>query len=246
MASRSKRFEEARTVIAVVKALRLAKKLYSYRELSAFTGVRAPTLSMYVSGRSMPSLETAKDILAGLLRLVDPRKRLAERLVETGGAVDTSSVLTEPLYLLMATIHFANLYRGRRVTRILVPEASGIPLATSLSLELEVPFTLARRYPYKPAQSHEARHVCSTSGPPFFCVERDSIGRTDSVLIVDDIVETGRTLRALREIVEDRKASIAGVATLVVIGEEWMHESGISHVDTLIMLRKPASRLPSM
>ncbi len=236
-----KRLAETRLVLATVKALRLAKRLYSYRELSRATGVPAPMLSRYVTGRSLPSPETATRILEGLERLADPRRALAERMAETGGLIDTSVVLTEPLYLLLATMHFARRYQGLGVTRILVPEASGIPLATSLALEMETPFTVARRAaPPLPRDS-----LCAGEGP-VFCVPGKTIGRTDRIIIVDDIVETGRTLRALCQLAEKAGARIVAVAALVVVGEEWSTVSGIPHVDALINLTKPASRLPSL
>ncbi len=237
---RGRRFEEASLVLSVAKALRLAKQRFTYRELSAATGVQAPLLSRYVTGRSLPSPETAARILEGLERLADPRRALAERMAETGGLVDTTVVLTDPLYLLLATLHFARRHRGRRVTRILVPEASGIPLATMLAEELETPLTLARRAP-----PQGGRGLCSRT-PPIFCVEPGSLGRSDRVLVVDDIVETGATLRALREIIEAAGATLAGVAALVAVGEEWREVSGVGEVDALITIRKKAGRLPSI
>lgn len=236
---RGRRLEEASLVLATVKALRLAKRLYSYRVLERVTGVQAPMLSRYVTGRSLPSPEKARRILEGLMRLADPRRALAERIAETGGVVDTAVVLTEPLYLAMATLYFAERFRGRGVTRILVPEASGIPLAASLGLELETGFIVARRQPH----GGPGGVVCS-SVAPVFCIPRGALGRSDRVLIVDDIVETGRTLRALRELVEAAGAELAGVAALVTVGEEWRSVSGIEEVEALIALGKPAARVP--
>jgi len=233
-----RRLAEARLALSTVKALRLAKRLYSYRELSRATGVPAPMLSRYVTGRSLPSPETAARILEALERLADPRRALAERMAETGGVIDTSVVLTEPLYLLLATLVFVKRFQGLGATRILVPEASGIPLAASLSLELELPFTVARR-----AQPGLQGWLCSHEAP-IFCVPRGVLGRSDRIIIVDDIVETGRTLRALRRLAEGAGARIVAVAALVVVGEEWATVSGIPHVDALISLTKPASRVP--
>jgi len=238
-----RRLSEARLVLSTVKALRLAKRLYSYRELSRATGVPAPLLSRYVAGRSLPSPETAARILGALERLADPRRALAQRIAETGGIIDTSVVLTEPLYLLLATLMFARRYQGLGATRVLVPEASGIPLAASLSLELETPFTVARRAAAPGAPGAGGGWLCS-GGSPAFCVPRGVLGRSDRVVIVDDIVETGRTLRALRTLAEEAGAQVVAVAALVVVGEKWATVSGLPRVDALINLTKPASRFP--
>lgn len=236
----SKRFEEARFVLVVVEALRLAKQRYSYRELSKATGVPAPHLSRYVTGRGLPSLEKARQILEGLWRLANPRKALAERLAETGGILDTSIVLTEPFYLLLAALYFMERIDAEKVTRILVPEASGIPFATTLSLALEKPFVVARRGPVL------GDDVCSDTVPSF-CIPRGSLSRADTVLLVDDIVETGRTLLAMKSLAEKTGARISSVVALVVVGEEWSLTSGLSDIEALVKLTKPgARRVPSL
>ena len=238
--ARGDRYREASLILSVVKALRLAKQRYTYRELAAATGIPAPNLSRYITGRSLPAPDTARRILEGLQRLADPRKQLAQRMAETGGLVDTTAVLTDPLSLLLATLHYASKYKDHGITRILVPEASGIPLATMLSQELETPYTLARK-----TQNPQPGSQCSTS-TPVLCIPKGSLTRTDRVLIVDDIVETGATLRALREIIEKTGAKLAAVAALVAVGEQWKKTSGIQEVDALINLTKPAKRLPSL
>lgn len=242
MVDGSERLERARLSLNVAAALRLAKRKYSYRELSRATGAPAPLLSRYVTGKSLPSPEKAVEILEGLWRLADPRRALAERMAETGGVLDTSVVLTEPLYLLLVTLYYARRLQGKRITRILVPEASGIPLAASLSLALETPFTVARRRLGLPEEEQ-----CSP-GEPSFCIPRGALGRSDRVLIVDDIVETGRTLRALRMLVEEARARIEAVAAIAVVGEEWRETSGVDQVDALIYLTKPGMkrRMPGL
>ncbi|BEP17964.1 phosphoribosyltransferase family protein [Pyrofollis japonicus] len=236
----SRRFDEARFVLMVVEALRLAKQRHSYRELSRATGIPAPHLSRYVTGRGLPSPEKAKVILDAIWRLENPRRVLAERLAETGGVLDTSVILTDPLYLLLVSLHYADKIRGKNITRILVPEASGIPFATAMSMVIERPFTVARRGPITDSD------VCSSTIPSF-CIPRNTLSRTDNVLIVDDIVETGKTLKALRDLVERSGARIAHIAAIVVVGEEWVEISGFREVDALVILTKPgARRVPSL
>ena len=227
-------------MLVVVEALRLAKQRYSYRELSLATGVPAPHLSRYVTGRGLPSPEKAREILGGLWRLANPRKALAERLAETGGVLDTSIVLTDPLHLLLTALYFMERIDPGKVTRILVPEASGIPFATTLSLSLEKPFTVARRGPVL------GNEVCSDTVPSF-CIPRGSLTRADTVLIVDDIVETGRTLQAMRNLAEKTGAKIHRVAALVVVGEEWRETSSLHEIEALVTLTKPGTkRVPSL
>jgi adenine phosphoribosyltransferase len=220
------------TVLAV-SVLKLAKARFSYRELSAATGIPSHQLARYVSGRSLPRLETAERIVEGVWRLADPRRALAERLVETGGVLDTSVVLTDPLYLLLVSLHYARKLAGYNPTRIVVPEASGIPLASSLSIVMGLPFTVARR--------DREGWICSSSRPRF-CIPPGSVSRGDRIVIVDDIVETGMTIRAVEEAVSHAHAKVYAVAALVVVGDEWRERVGVSKVESLVYLRKPEMR----
>ncbi|WP_153801354.1 phosphoribosyltransferase family protein [Hyperthermus butylicus] len=230
---RSGRLGRVAFTVTVVSALRLAKERFTYRELSTATGIPAPQIARYVSGSSLPSSEKAERILRGLWKLADPRRALAERLAETGGVLDTSVVLTDPLYLTLASLYYLERLRDIEPTRILVPEASGIPLATSLSLLLGAPFTVARRY--------MGYGLCSSSEPRF-CIRPGQLGRSDRVLIVDDIVETGMTLRALEEIADSIGARVEAVAALVVVGDEWRRHTRIARIEAMVYLKKPGMR----
>ncbi|MBS7618920.1 hypothetical protein KEJ25_10100, partial [Candidatus Bathyarchaeota archaeon] len=52
-------------------------------------------------------------------------------------------------------------------------------------------------------------------------IPKESIKKTDSVLIVDDVVRTGETQRALINLVQKCKAEVTGIYTLVAIGDDF-------------------------
>ncbi len=244
MENKGKRFIKALYSLEAASLLRLAKRYYSYRVLSDVTGIPAPILARYIFGKTLPTPDRAHTILKRLMKLVDPRYILGQRLADTGGIVDTSIVLTDPLYLKATTFYFVEKLADQKITKIVVPEASGIPLATSLSLALEVPFIVARR---KATMSLFRETLCSDIEPSF-CIQKDSIGKRDNVLIVDDIVETGATLTSIKRLIELIGASLTKVVALVVIGEEWKNRAKIEDVETLIMIMRPTkrARMPSL
>ena len=47
------------------------------------------------------------------------------------------------------------------------------------------------------------------------------IRKRDSVLIIDDVVRTGETVKALVDMVANQRADIAGIYVLVTVGTEW-------------------------
>ncbi len=240
MRDHTSRYRVIKYRLLVAEALRLAKRFFSYRELSRITGIPEGMLSRYVSGQVVPSLEQAERIWAALERALDPRRVVADRIRELGGLIDLTPVLTDPLQLRLISIHFYNKLSGLNITRILVPETSGITLATALSMVFDVPLTVARRSKDNPYEEYiEGAHIEPPSSYVVFYVPRHGLSRGDRVLIVDDVVQTGRTLAALKKVVEKAGASIAAVAALVVVGDEWRRRAGIDRVEALVTISRP-------
>ncbi len=52
-------------------------------------------------------------------------------------------------------------------------------------------------------------------------VPRDGLKRGDCVLIVDDVIDSGETQRALMKIAQKAKAEVTGIYALVSVGNEW-------------------------
>ncbi len=42
-----------------------------------------------------------------------------------------------------------------------------------------------------------------------------------SILIIDDVVRTGETVKALVDMVRNQRADIAGIYVLVAVGDDW-------------------------
>ncbi len=222
------------------EALRLAKKFYTYRELSRITGLPESVLSRYIMGHTIPSIDQAQRIWSAIKRAIDPKRVVVDRIKELGGLIDLSPILSDPLYLRMISIYFYEKFSSDNITKIIVPEASGISLATALSMVFEVPMVIARRMKENPYEEYiEEAFVEPPSNYIVFYVPRKSIRRDDRFLVVDDIVQTGRTLGTVRRIVEKGGARIVGVAAIVVIGDEWKKRAGIERIEALVRIGKP-------
>ena len=234
------RYQAIKYRLLVAEALRVAKKFYSYRELSRITGIPEGMLSRYVTGHVIPSIEQAERIWRALEKALDPRRIVAERIRELGGLIDLTPILTNPLTLRIISVYFYNRLAGKNITRILVPETSGITLATTLAMVFDVPMAIARRVRDNPYEDYiEGSYVEPPSHYVVFYVPRRQLSRGDRVLVVDDIIQTGRTLAALRRIVEEAGARITAVAALVVVGDEWRRRAGIEEVEALVTIGKP-------
>jgi len=236
------RLGELQFKMMVVEALRSVKSRCSYRALAKILGVNHTLLARYVAGSLLPSERQAKRIWEGLKSLVDPRRRILESL-DREGFIDLTLILSEPLCLRILSLEFLERFSKERISKILVPETGGITLATSVALAFNVPLVIARRRKSNP---HIEYVEASTSMAPniarIFYIPAGSIKGGERVLVVDDIIQTGLTLGAMRILVEKSGAELAGVAAVVVYGSDWRARAGLpdqARVESIIEVPLP-------
>ena len=240
--TRSTRYENLKIRILATEALRLLKRVYTYSVLSKMTGLSESVLSRYVVGHTVPSREQAERILSSLERSMSLARMIMDHIDQLNGLVDLSSVLGDPLVLRLIGIHFYRKFFDRGITKILVPEASGIPVATALTLTFEVPMVVARKQKTNPFEKYiEETYVDPPRNFMTFYVPEKSLRRGDRVLIVDDIVQTGITIRIMNRIVRRVGAETVGIAAIVVIGDEWRRNAGIDSLEAIVHFTKPYS-----
>lgn len=96
----------------------------------------------------------------------------------------------------------------------LTPEAMGIPLASALSLRTGKPFSVARKRAYgTPGEVAVEQRTGYGRG----VLHVHGLGRGDRVVIVDDVVSTGGTLRALGEAC--RRTGVTLLKALVAVNK---------------------------
>jgi adenine phosphoribosyltransferase len=96
--------------------------------------------------------------------------------------------------------------------RILVIEAMGIPLGTALSLQTGKPLTVIRKRPYGlPGERPLDQSTGYSKGTLFI----NGITRGDRVLLVDDVLSTGGTLRSVLVGLRDIGAVVVDVVVAV-------------------------------
>ena len=231
------KYEALRFRLMVIERLKLLKRMFSYKELSSITGVPETVLCRYIKGSIIPSYDQAERIWHALNKMVDIRKLILEKLEVIGeGFVDLSQIISDPYMLQYIAQHVYMLFAGKRVTKVLAPAVNGIPFATAIALTFQVPLVIARRTRNINVVDYiEGSYIGPSADIITFYVPKRMIKRKDEVLIVDDIVRTGKTLRTMVKIVERVKAIISGAVILVGIGEAWKKEINIP-VDVIVQL----------
>lgn len=107
------------------------------------------------------------------------------------------------------------------VDALVTPEVKAVPLAHALSVRTELPYIVARKTqkPYMVGAVRKTAVSITTGKPQDLYIDGTDIPRLKGqrVAILDDVVSTGGTLRALSELLGEVGANV--VATMAVFTE---------------------------
>lgn len=115
-------------------------------------------------------------------------------------------------------VRFAEHFAPLSPTKILTIEVSGIAPAISAAMELGVPMVYARKK--KPLTMKEpayaAQSVSRTKGGAVdLFISSEFLGPADRVVVIDDFLASGGTLRALNGIITQSGATLLGLGCVV-------------------------------
>ncbi len=120
-----------------------------------------------------------------------------------------------------------------QIDKIVTMEAMGIPLATTLSLNMNIPFTIIRKRKYNLPDEVVVEQVTGYSKLKLYI---NGLEKGDKIVIVDDMLSTGGTLRAVLTALKKMDVIIKDVFIAVNKGnvaKEIMDESNVS-ITTLV------------
>ena len=210
--------------LMTINLLKNAKKRFTYRELSAKTNLPVTVLSRYVKGHVLPSSSRAKKIWKMLETLVGLEDELRRRIkFDESGYFDNTSIILDASLLQQAVQHAFSKFAGTRITKILTVAVDGIPLSTLMSDNLGVDLLIAKKTKEVGIRDFiEETFIPGNSDMVMsLYLPRGAIKKGDSVLIVDDIIKSGETQRAMINIITRSRADVAGIFALISIGDEW-------------------------
>ena len=207
-----------------VAYINLARRIYSYsfRKLSELLNIPESSLCRYANMEVLPSVKVADKIISTLRPMLDIVP-VVKRLVRINGSyIDLSGIILDPNVLKLYEMHIAELFEGLKVTKVLTAAVDGIPLAVAASYALGARLIVAKQYMEAGFDQFYSSSYIVDSPPRkvTLYVPKPLIGRGDSVIIVDDIVRTGRTIDALLDIIRQSGASLVGMSILVAVGSD--------------------------
>jgi adenine phosphoribosyltransferase len=127
---------------------------------------------------------------------------------------DITPLLLNPAAFGASIEQLAKLYEGRQLDAIAAAEARGFLFAAPLALRLGVSLVPIRK-PGKLPHETVAQEYALEYGTDRLEVHRDALAEGKRVLLVDDVLATGGTMRACCDLVTRIGAHVIGCAFLI-------------------------------
>ncbi len=218
------RVRELKYRMMITDLLKVASESHTYQELSDFLDLSPPILSRYMRGHVLPSYSRAQGLYEKLMEITNIKDELKKRInFDEEGYFDNTPLVSEITWLKIMSNYALEKFAGRRVTKVLTAAVDGIPVSTLVSNLLEVDLIVAKSTKEVGINDFvEETYIPKGSAiRQSLYVPRSAIRRRDSVLIIDDVVRTGETVKALVDLVSNQRADIAGIYVLVTVGADW-------------------------
>ncbi len=206
-----------------------------YRELSELVKIPPPAIWRYITLKIVPSYERAES----LIRILTSREIVADILKRhirfRDDAVDVSGVLSNiPLLKILAYVAY---FSFDEVDTVLTVELDGVPIATLVADLFKSKLAVARKgIPFTSDEVYEVEYV--SRDPPSIVrlyVTSSGLKKRERVLIVDDIIRSGRTTAAMLKLIKSVGASLVGVFSPIAIGVSW-HKTLEGYLDKVVTI----------
>ncbi|WP_085522380.1 pur operon repressor [Tuberibacillus sp. Marseille-P3662] len=158
---------------------------------------------------------------AAFLKDLEEQLASGNRLLP-GGYLYMTDILGQPAFIRSIGQLIASIYAGDSIDTIITVETKGIPLAYAVASQLNTPVVIAR----KSSKVTEGSTVSinyvsgSTKRIQSMVLPRRSLTPGARVLIIDDFMKAGGTIRGMKNLIQEFDAVVAGAAVLVETKEE--------------------------
>lgn len=116
---------------------------------------------------------------------------------------------------------FKRLFDGEKITKVITIEASGIAIACLVAKYFDVPIVFAKKSESKNIDGDVYRTTVTsyTRGRDYTVIlEKRYLTSDDRILIIDDILATGKAQRGLLDISKQAGATVAGIGIVIEKG----------------------------
>ncbi|UCH12142.1 MAG: adenine phosphoribosyltransferase [Candidatus Omnitrophota bacterium] len=127
---------------------------------------------------------------------------------------DITTLLKNPAKFKQVIDVFYDKYKDKKIEAIVAAEARGFILGGALAYKLDCAFVPVRKKGKLPAGTIEATYELEY-GTDTICMHKDAIKPKERVLILDDLLATGGTAKAMCDLVGKTGGDIVGIAFMI-------------------------------
>ena len=127
---------------------------------------------------------------------------------------DITPLLSDPSALALSIELMANPFRGKHIDLVVGAESRGFIFGTAVACFLSAGFALVRK-PGKLPHKRISMTYDLEYGKDTLEMHADAIVRGQRILIVDDVLATGGTMKACCDLVDSLGGELAGIAVLI-------------------------------
>lgn len=127
---------------------------------------------------------------------------------------DITTLLKDKVAFKQAVDALAARFKGKKIDLVVAVEARGFILGGAIAYKLNAGFVPVRKKGKLPWKTNAVTYDLEY-GTDTLEIHCDAVKAGDKVLIVDDLLATGGTLKAVTDLISQQKAKIAGIAFLI-------------------------------
>lgn len=155
------------------------------------------------------------------MQTTDAIDKLAKQIIDVPdfpkpGVVykDFTPLLADPSSLALAVELMANPYRGKGIDLVVGAESRGFIFGIAIAQSLSAGFVPVRKPGKLPRAVHTEEYDLEY-GSDTLEIHQDALANGSRVLLVDDLLATGGTMKASCQLVQRAGAEIAGITVLI-------------------------------
>ena len=127
---------------------------------------------------------------------------------------DITSILSNPVAFSYCISRLVDIYKDKSIDSIVAVEARGFLFAAPLAEKLGKPLVLARKKGKLPGKTVE-KSFALEYGEDIIQIQEIDIKKDENVLLIDDLVATGGTLKAAAELIEESGANVLEICCII-------------------------------
>jgi len=204
-----------------IQVLKMLKRWHTYSELSKKLGLPTTVLNRYIMGRVLPNEERAREFIMFYEKYFKLEDEILKRITfDEFGYFDNSGILYDTQ--LLNRIATRALDRFENVNKVMTSETDGIPIACHIAQAFDIDMIFTRKEKEVGRLDYvEETYIPSSMGKLMsLYLPKRSVKKRERVLIVDDVIRSGETQRALLRLAKKMNADIAGLFAVVSIGDK--------------------------